>query len=100
MSGCSFVQLSEAGQNVQIGYSGDVNNCRRLGIVSVSTQDKLIVERGESTVQDELYTLARNRGAKMGATNLIHHGLPEQGEQDFWAYDCPQLTDPVAAHYR
>ena len=99
LGGCSWVQLTEAGQTVQIGYSGDVQNCQRLGIVSVATQDKIIVERGESTVQDELYTLARNRAAKMGATNLIHHGLPEAGEQDFWAYDCPQLTDSIAAYY-
>lgn len=98
LGGCSWVQLSEAGQAVQIGYSGDVQNCQRLGVVSVSTQNKVLVERGESTVQDELYTLARNRAAKMGATNLILQGLQQAGEQDFWAYDCPQLTDPIAAN--
>ena len=99
MGGCSWVQLTEAGQDVQIGYSGDVQHCQRLGIVSVSTPNKVIVERGESTVQGELYTLARNRAAKMGATNLILHGLPEDGEQDFWAYNCPQFSDPIAANY-
>ena len=98
LGGCSWVQLTEAGKNVQIGYSGDVQHCQRLGTVSVSTQDKVLVERGESTVQGELYTLARNRAAKMGATNLILHGLPQDGEQDFWAYDCPQFQDPIAAN--
>ncbi len=98
LAGCSWVQLTEAGQTVQIGYSGDVQNCHRLGTVSVSTQSKVIVERDDSAVQGELYTLARNKAAKMGATNLILHGLPNQGEQDFWAYDCPQLTDPIASY--
>ena len=99
VGGCSWVQLTEAGQEVQIGYNGNVQHCQRLGVVAVSTTNKVIVERGESTVQGELYTLARNRAAKMGATNLILHGLPKDGEQEFWAYDCPQFSDPIAANY-
>ena len=99
MSGCTWVHITEAGKRVQIGYSGDVQHCQRLGIVSASTPHKVILERGESAVQGELYTLARNKAAKMGATNLIHHGLPKDGEQDFWAYKCPQLTDSIAANY-
>ena len=91
VSGCTFVQLTETGQQVSVGYAGDVQQCTRLGVVSTATTNKVLLERGEAAVQGELYTLARNKAASMGATNLIPQGLPENGEQDFWAYNCPQV---------
>lgn len=95
-SGCTWVHLSEAGEDVQIGYAGDVKNCNMLGTVTVTTQSKVVIERNVSKVQDELYTLARNQAGPMGATNLVPHRLPEAGMQAFSAYRCPQISRDVA----
>jgi hypothetical protein len=46
---------------------------------------------GEAKVQEELYTLARNNAAGLGATNLVQHGRPKDGEQSFTAYRCADL---------
>jgi hypothetical protein len=94
--GCTWVHLSEAGEGVQIGYAGDVQSCKMLGTVTVSTQSKVVVDRSTSKVQEELYTLARNQAAPMGATNLLPHKLPEAGTQAFSAYRCPQLSEGLA----
>jgi hypothetical protein len=94
--GCTWVNLTEAGQDVQIGYAGDVKNCQMLGTVAVTTQSKVLVERGTSTVQNELYTLARNQAGPMGATNLLPHTLPEEGAQAFSAYRCPRISAGLA----
>ncbi len=93
--GCTWVDLSETGQQVQIGYAGNVQNCQMLGVVNVTTRSKVLVERGEATVQTELYNLARNNAASMGATNLVQHDLPKDGSQSFSAYRCPQISSGI-----
>lgn len=96
VSGCTWVHLTEAGEDVQIGYAGDVKICQMLGTVTVTTQSKVVMERSTSKVQEELYTLARNQAAPMGATNLLPHTLPEAGTQAFSAYRCPQISGSLA----
>ena len=54
-------------------------------------QNKLLMERDEAKVQEELYTLARNNAAAIGATNLVQHGMPRNGEQSFTAYRCHEV---------
>jgi hypothetical protein len=95
-SGCTWVHLTDAGEDVQIGYAGDVKSCNMLGTVTVRTQSKVVVERDASKVQEELYTLARNQAAPMGATNLMPHTLPEAGAQAFSAYRCPRISRDIA----
>jgi hypothetical protein len=94
--GCTWVNLSESGEDVQIGYAGNVQNCRMLGVVNVTTQSKVVVERGSAKVQEELYTLARNSAASMGATNLVQHDMPKDGAQSFSAYRCPQISSNMS----
>lgn len=90
-SGCTWVDLKPTAKHVQIGYAGDIAQCQRVGIISVNTQSKLIMERGDAKIQKELYILARNSAAAMDATNLVQHGMPKQGEQDFTAYRCADV---------
>lgn len=96
VSGCTWVNLTEAGEDVRIGYAGDVQSCKMLGTVTVRTQSKVVMERSTSKVQEELYTLARNQAAPMGATNLLPHGLPDAGTQAFSAFRCPQISEGLA----
>ena len=93
--GCTWVNLSDTGREVQIGYAGNVQNCQMLGVVNVTTQSKVVVERGTAKIQEELYTLARNSAASMGATNLVQHDLPKDGAQSFSAYRCPQTSSNI-----
>lgn len=95
-AGCTWVKLTDAGESVQIGYAGDVKSCQMLGTVSVTTQSKVVMERNATAVQEELYNLARNQAAPMGATNLLPHALPEQGTQAFSAYRCPRISRELA----
>ncbi len=92
LAGCSQVTLKPKGQAVKIGYAGNVQNCVFLGTVEASTQAKVVIERSASAVQEELYILARNHAGSMGATNLVQHGMPQNGIQTFSAYDCPQIS--------
>jgi len=92
LSGCTGVSLKSEGETVSIGYSGNIQHCLFLGTVQTNTLAKVVVERSAASVQEELYTLARNQAGSMGATNLVQHGRPESGSQTFSAYDCPQIS--------
>lgn len=89
VAGCTWVNLTESGSAVQIGYAGNVQQCEHMGVVFASTQAKVVLERDGAKVQEELHTLARNNAASLGATNILLHGLPEEGVQSFNAYRCP-----------
>jgi len=91
LAGCSGVALKPQGEAVQIGYAGNVQHCQYLGTVEATTLSKVLVKRDAASVQGELYRLARNQAGTMGATNLLQHGVPENGAQTFSAYDCPQI---------
>ncbi len=89
VAGCTWVNLTEPGSAVQIGYAGNVQQCEHMGVVFASTRAKVVLERDGAKVQEELHTLARNNAASLGATNILLHGLPEEGVQSFNAYRCP-----------
>lgn len=88
ISGCSFVQLSEAGARVAQLNTGDVTNCEEIGIVSTTTRARVLVKRGTDTVREELTVLARNEAAALGANAIVPIAEPEQGAQRFRAYAC------------
>jgi hypothetical protein len=88
LAGCSFVQLTDAGAGVAQLASGDVTNCREVGIVSSQTKDKLVIKRGRDSVQGELNILARNEASLMGANAIVPIAEPVEGAQRFRAYSC------------
>ena len=88
ISACSFVQLSDAGANVAQMDTTDVLNCTAVGVVSTSTQDKVLIERGGAKVREELLVLARNQAAELGANAIVPIDQPKDGKQSFRAYQC------------
>lgn len=88
LAGCNFVQLTDAGAGVAQLATGDVTNCREVGIVSSQTKDKVMIKRGRDTVQGELNILARNEAAIMGANAIVPIAEPVEGAQRFRAYAC------------
>lgn len=87
-SGCAFVQVSEAGAAVAQASAADVVNCTEVGKVDSQTQSRVLLERGNAKVKQELIDLARNQAAAMGANAIVPIGEPEEGRQSFRAYDC------------
>jgi len=88
LSGCAFVQLSDAGAGVAQLGSGDVANCQDQGVVSTQTRDRVVLSRPAQAVQEELTVLARNEAANLGANAVVPIGEPQDGKQRFRAYLC------------
>lgn len=88
LTGCTFVQLSDAGAGVAQLGSGDVANCESKGVVSTQTRAKVVVSRSEEAVREELTVMARNEAAKLGANAIVPIAQPEDGAQSFRAFLC------------
>lgn len=87
-SGCTFVQLSDAGAGVvQLG-AGDVANCKPMGEVSSQTQARVLFNRSKEAISEELIVLARNEAARLGANAIVPIGEPADGTQRFRAFLC------------
>ena len=89
VSGCQFVQLSGGGARVAQAGSGDVAHCRQVGEVDARTKSRVLLQRGAAKVQEELWIIARNTAADLGANALVAVGTPQNGQQRFLAYRCP-----------
>jgi hypothetical protein len=88
ISGCTWIQLTDAGARVNQATAAQVGNCRQIGSVSSSTQDKVGVQRGRGKVAEELVVLARNEAANIGGDTIVPAGPPVDGRQDFTVYLC------------
>ncbi|XOV83247.1 MAG: DUF4156 domain-containing protein [bacterium] len=88
LTGCTFVQLSDAGAGVAQLGNGDVANCESIGVVSTQTRDKVVISRSDEAVREELTVLARNEAAKLGANAIVPIANPEDGAQSFRAFLC------------
>jgi hypothetical protein len=88
--GCTWVQLTAAGEQVQFANQKAVEGCQQVGKTTAHTKAKLwIFARDESTIREELRSLARNDAAVMGGTTVSPLGPAEDGEQTFGIYVCP-----------
>ena len=90
LSACTWVQLSNAGEMVEIRTASQVAGCDRLGQASSTTMDRLIlVDRSSERQQQELFTLARNEAASMGGNAIVAATDVTNGRQRFDVYNCP-----------
>lgn len=86
----SWVQLTAAGQQVEIRSISQVSSCERIGRASSSTMDRLLlIERSSERQQDELFTLARNEAGDMGGNVIVAVNEVTDGQQRFDVYRCP-----------
>jgi len=89
LAGCTFVKPNEQAVGVRVGAAEDVVNCQRLGQTTVSTLARVAgLPRHESSIQDELNTLARNSGANMGGDTVVPSAPHNEGTQTFTIYRC------------
>ena len=88
LSGCTYVSLSEAGSRVNQSSLEAVSECTLVGDVSSQTKDKVLLDRNNGKVKQELIVLARNRAAELGSTDLVQTGSVEVCSASFKAYRC------------
>ena len=89
VAGCTYVKPTEQAVSVRVGTAEDVVNCKRLGQTAVQTLARVAgMPRYESSIQDELNTLARNSGANMGGDTVVPAGPQKDGNQTFVIYRC------------
>ena len=89
ISGCTVVEVSDAGQQVRVVDQAQVNDCRRLSEITVSTSFKVgFIKRNRYNLKTELYDLARNEGAKQGGNRLVPVSDEVEGVQRFDLFQC------------
>ena len=88
LTGCTWVKLSDAGAAVTLAETESVAACQHVGMVTTQTRHKVVMERGDASVHEELLVLARNQAAALGANVIVAMGPPSKGNQDFAAYSC------------
>lgn len=90
VAGCSWVDETAAGKQVNVVGAANVTNCEKLGSVSVEVKADLVldIQRSPEKVADELATLARNRAAENGADSVVAISPVENGKQKFAMYRC------------
>lgn len=87
-SGCSFVKLTPAGENVAVLQLAEVANCEQLASTTVSVVNKVVVNRSPQKVATELRTLARNHAATRGGDAVVATSNVANGEQSYNIYRC------------
>ena len=89
-AGSSWVQLTVAGQEVEIRSIVQASDWEAIGRASFSTMDRmLLIERSSERQQNELFTLARNEAGDMGGNVIVATNEVTDGQQRFDVYQCP-----------
>jgi hypothetical protein len=88
LSACSTLKLSEGGEKVRVLDPAEVSSCKNLGRTNTSVTDRIVFERPEDAVAEELQIVARNSGARMGGDTIVPLTVIEEGQQTFVVYKC------------
>jgi hypothetical protein len=91
ISACTWVTLSDEGQQVNIATANDIQYCSKIGQVTAKTRATLLLnsKRNADKIAAELSVLARNEATKIKANTLVPLQAPnDKGEQLFNAYRC------------
>lgn len=92
LSGCTWIELTDAGARVAQGTESAVADCELIGDVTASTQDRVLLKRGRGKVAEELIVLARNEAATLGGDTIVPAGPMVDGRQEFAVYRCERLA--------
>lgn len=88
-SACTWVKVSEAGNDVAVSNQANVAGCDKMRTVSVKVADNLgPVNRGAEKVATELATMARNEAVKFNGDTVVPISAISDGSQDFAVYKC------------
>jgi len=89
VSGCTWVSVTEEGQDIRVLQAGATTGCEKIGNVSAKTTDHVtIFARSDRKIQEELEGLARNEATELGGDAIVPVGSPVDGRQSFDVYRC------------
>jgi len=88
LSACATVKLTEEGEKVRLLDPAEVSSCKNLGRTTTSVTSKVVFDRPEDSVAEELQTVARNGAARMGGDTIVPLTVIEDGTQTFVVYKC------------
>ncbi|MBU2097782.1 MAG: DUF4156 domain-containing protein [Gammaproteobacteria bacterium] len=87
--GSSWVQITPEGAPVQLATTAEVANCTRVGTANVNALDNIgFVQRGANRLQEELVSLARNEGGRLGGNRVVPESVINEGRQSFGVFRC------------
>jgi hypothetical protein len=89
MFGCTWVSVTEEGQNVRVLQANATAGCQKIGNVSANTANHVtIFARSDRKIQEELESLARNEATELGGNAIVPVGTEKEGRQSFDVYRC------------
>lgn len=85
----SWVQVTAEGQGVRVATTQDIASCTRVGTANVNAMDNIgFVQRGAARLQEELISLARNEGGRLGGNRVVAESTIDEGRQTFGVFRC------------
>jgi hypothetical protein len=88
LSACSTLKLTEGGEKIRLLEPSEVTSCKNLGRTNTSVTAKVVFDRPEDSVAEELLIVARNSAANMGGDTIVPLTVIENGQQTFVVYKC------------
>jgi hypothetical protein len=88
LSACSTLKLTEGGEKIRLLEPSEVTSCKNLGRTNTSVTAKVVFDRPEDSVAEELLIVARNSAANMGGDTIVPLTIIEDGQQTFVVYKC------------
>lgn len=88
LSACATVKLTEGGEKVRVLEPSEVSSCKNMGRTTTTVTSKVVFDRPEDAVSEELQTVARNGAARMGGDTIVPLTIIEDGSQTFVVYKC------------
>ncbi len=87
--GCTWVQVTDAGEAVRVGTAEQVSDCERVGRVSAVTRQRVLgIPRSGAKVRRELFALARNEAGTLGGDVIVPIDELEDGRRSFSVWRC------------
>ena len=87
--GCTWVPVTDKGENVRILQASAVADCQKLSTISAKTADRVVIfARSDRKVREELESLARNEAAAGGGNAIVPIRTVENGRQSFDVFRC------------
>jgi len=88
--GCTWVKLTEPGEQVRVGTVAQVASCTKLGATHTKTSNRIaFFSRSQKKIDSELESLARNEAADMGGDTIVAQGpTSSEGRRSFDVFRC------------
>ena len=89
LSSCTWVKVTSKGEGVRLVHSAKaVQPCKKIGRVETKVVSKIVFNRNQEKVADELADLARNEAALINGDTIIPVSEVNKGRRSFDVYQC------------